>query len=409
MRARIAFAVAAASCALLLPNVAAAGPAISVSPTSLTFGDRCVGAPGAASEIAVGNTGDQPLTISSISVVGANPSDFTLTGAQPRTLAPGETLRFKVAFVAVATGDRSGIVRIASNAPSSPNDVPVSGTGVTRVLEVTPDRLAFGELRAGSASDDLVLQLASVGSAAVTINAVTVSGEHKADFTARIPASKTLDPGEDAIVPVTFRPRSSGARRAAVTIDSNACAGRTTIAVTGTGTSPKLTVRPSPVSFGSVAVGESGSPVAVVVFNAGRAPVRITDISVEGAHAQDFRFEAFPELPRTLGPGEEFPVNATFVPGLAGPRRALLRLSTDSGATLTVELTGNIDGAALPTASATPSPSPSESPGPLAAGRKRSRPSGGIGDYAAVAAVVLVVAGIFAALLIIGRRKSFQE
>jgi hypothetical protein len=378
----------------------------------VSFGEQCVGAPGAAREISVSNNGDEPVQISAIAVVGANASDFTLSGAQPRTLATGETMEFSVRFTPSSTGDRSAAVRITSNAPSSPNDIPVSGGGVTRSLEVTPTQLAFGDVRTGTASDELVLQLASIGSAPVTITRVVITGDNPGDFSTSTPADRTLSPGEDGIVPVVFRPKSTGRRRAAITIESNACAGRTSIPVSGVGTSPRLQVRPSPVDFGAVAVGAIGPQIRVVVYNDGRAALRITDIEIEGAQSQDFRFDAFPDLPKVMGPGEEFDVGAQFAPSASGPRRAILRVVTDDSlaGTLSVELVGNREGAGSPEPTVSPSPTPAPTATKIAGGvqKKSGGGSGGIGDYVAVGIVTGGVGGIFAALFALRRRHAFD-
>lgn len=409
VRARIILLAAVAVCLPLGPNVASAGPSASITPGSLLFGEQCVGAPGDTKQITISNNGDAPMNVSSVTLTGANPSDFTLSGAAGQTLGPGASMKVGVRFLPIASGDRSATVRIGSDAPSSPNDVPVSGSGVTRILEITPTSLAFGDTRTGNTADELVLSLASTGSSPVTITGASVTGEHKADFTASLPADRTLSPGEDGVLPVSFRPRGNGTRRASVSVESNACAGRTTIGVTGTGTAPKLEVRPSPVSFGAVAVGQTGSPVSIVAYNEGRAPLRITDIAVEGAQSGDFQFGTFPDLPRVLGPGDDFEVTASFAPTEDGPRRAILRFTSDDPArpALTIELVGNVDGAGSPS----PSPSPSVTSSPTLRPRalsKTSRGRGGLGDWISVTVVVAAVGGIFTVLFRMARRNQYD-
>src|SRR5207253_2119659 len=48
-------------------------PAVSLAPTSLTFGSQLVGTASAAQTATVTNTGTAPLTISSVGLAGGNP------------------------------------------------------------------------------------------------------------------------------------------------------------------------------------------------------------------------------------------------------------------------------------------------------------------------------------------------
>jgi hypothetical protein len=416
VRARIVALAAAAVCVFSLPNAASAGPELSVSPPSLTFGEDCVGAPTAAGSVVVTNSGDADVHVSSVSVGGDAAGDYTVAaGPMPRTLAAGQAMTIKVTFIASATGARNASMEISSDAPSSPATVALSGSGVTRTLQVNPTQLSFGDQRVGQSSDPLALSLASTGSSAVTISKVSLTGTATRGFSVGTPSQTTIAPGEDTSVPVVFRPRSTGTQTAAVTIESNACAGRTSIQVTGNGTAPKIAVSPSPVNGGTAAAGLSADPIPVVFSNAGKAPLRITDISIDGAQSSDFRFDAFPDLPKVLGPGEQFLVNMTFHPSTSAPESALLRVTSDdpSRPSFSVQLVGNSGSpvpAASPTDDATDTASPSSSPSEqtLAASKTGSSGGGGAGDWVSVVVVMVGVGGVFGALFFIRHRRALE-
>ena len=102
-------------------------PAISVSPTSLAFGDVTVGSTSAAQSVTVSNTGRADLVFTSF---GTSNGVFAYTENCPGTLAPAATCTISVTFTPAATGTATGALTIVSNAANTPNaTVALSGTG----------------------------------------------------------------------------------------------------------------------------------------------------------------------------------------------------------------------------------------------------------------------------------------
>jgi hypothetical protein len=104
------------------------GPAVTLTPTSLTFPKRLVGTTSPTKGITVLNSGSATLNISGITISG----DFALaTSTKPcgATLAVGKNCKIKVTFTPTQTGTRTGDVTITDNAPNSPQQVPLTGTG----------------------------------------------------------------------------------------------------------------------------------------------------------------------------------------------------------------------------------------------------------------------------------------
>jgi subtilase family serine protease len=103
-------------------------PAVTLTPTSLTFPKRLVGTTSPAKGITVLNSGTATLNISGITISG----DFALaTSPKPcgATLAAGKSCKIKVTFTPTQVGTRTGDVTITDNAPNSPQQVPLTGTG----------------------------------------------------------------------------------------------------------------------------------------------------------------------------------------------------------------------------------------------------------------------------------------
>ena len=106
-------------------------PGLALSPASLAFGAQPVGTLGAPLTVTVTNTGESVLRVSSAATVGANRTDFikvedSCTG-QP--VARNATCTVSLRFAPSGTGARSAALRLTSDAPGSPPEVALSGTG----------------------------------------------------------------------------------------------------------------------------------------------------------------------------------------------------------------------------------------------------------------------------------------
>src|SRR3954451_2396816 len=143
-RVRAALYVFVALSALAVPAVAVArgggggtppppagAPAVSFTPTSLTFGAQAIGTTSAPQSITIANTGNASLFINSAATRGANPLDFTQVsdGCSGLTLAAGASCSVSITFSPTATGTRSATFILTDNAANSPQTVPITGTG----------------------------------------------------------------------------------------------------------------------------------------------------------------------------------------------------------------------------------------------------------------------------------------
>ncbi len=107
-------------------------PEISVTPTQLAFGQTIGGGASPAQSVTISNSGTQPLSISGLSIVGADAADFVwgpgMPPTLPFTLNPSETRAISVAFDPSTVGTKQAILRINSNDPNRTIvDVPLSG------------------------------------------------------------------------------------------------------------------------------------------------------------------------------------------------------------------------------------------------------------------------------------------
>jgi hypothetical protein len=109
---------------------------VSVSPTSLSFGNQSQGTASPSQPVTLTNTGTAALTISSIATTGTNPADFSQTNTCPSsgsTLAAGTSCTINVTFTPSTQAAESASLTIMDSDPTSPQSVPLTGTGTAPV------------------------------------------------------------------------------------------------------------------------------------------------------------------------------------------------------------------------------------------------------------------------------------
>jgi hypothetical protein len=106
-------------------------PAVTFTPTSLTFPAQAIGTTSASQSIRIANTGTGSLFINSAATRGADPLDFTQVddGCSGLTLPAGSSCSVSITFAPTASGARSATFILTDNAAASPQTVPIAGTG----------------------------------------------------------------------------------------------------------------------------------------------------------------------------------------------------------------------------------------------------------------------------------------
>ncbi|MBI3670423.1 MAG: choice-of-anchor D domain-containing protein [Acidobacteria bacterium] len=336
--------ITVASNASSSPNndaLSGAGTATGVAllPSPVAFGNQKVGSASRPQIVTLANSGNATLNISSIGVTGANAADFALspTGSRPcslgaSTLAPGSSCTFNVTFTPAAAGARAGNVRVTSNAASSPDNDPLSGTGLTPAgVSLSTTSLAFGNQRVGTASSPLGVTLTNNGGTQLNISSLALGGANPADFAKSDTCGASVAAGASCTIRVTFSPTAAGARSAGVTIIDDAAGSPQTITLSGTGTASALLVSPASVSFGNQNVGTSSPASSITLTNSGSSPLTISGISITGPHSADFSItSACPTAPAALAAGSNCSISFIFKPTAPGSRSATVSIADNA-------------------------------------------------------------------------------
>lgn len=108
-------------------------PAVSLSPTSLTYAPRDTGTTSPAQSVTATNSGNAPLFFNSAAIRGLDTLDFTAVsdGCSGLTLTPGASCTMSITFSPTAAGTRTAALTFTDNAPNSPQTASLTGTGTT--------------------------------------------------------------------------------------------------------------------------------------------------------------------------------------------------------------------------------------------------------------------------------------
>jgi hypothetical protein len=214
-------------------------PVVSLSSTSLTFGQQGMGTTSTAQAVTLSNTGNASLSISSITLSGTNSGDFAESGNCVSTVAPGNNCTINVTFTPSAMGSRSASLVIADNASGSPQTVSLTGTGVAApVVSLSPSSLTFGQQNMGTTSAPQTVTLSNTGNGSLSItNFVTNSGEWTS-FNESNNCGSSVAAGANCAITVTFAPIDTGTLTSGIDIYDNAANSPQFISLTGTGVPP---------------------------------------------------------------------------------------------------------------------------------------------------------------------------
>ncbi len=345
---------------ITLSGTAVTAPAVSLSPSTLTFASQSVGSSSAAQTITLTNTGGSALTISSLALTGTNSGDFSQTNTCGTSVAAAAKCTIAVLFKPVAIGTRTAAVTITDNATGSPQSVALSGTAVAApaAVSLSPTALTFASQAVGTSSTSQVVTLKNTGGTTLTVSSFAVTGTNNGDFTQTHTCGTSLAAGASCTLAVTFKPTAPGTRTAALSIADSASGSPQSVTLTGTGVGPLAALSPTSVSFPVTLLGSRSTGIAVTLSNTGNATLTISSIAITGTNSADFAQTN--SCGTSLAAGARCAITVTFAPRAAGSRSATLNVSDNStGSPQTATLGGS--GTAL-----------SITPGSLSFGSQRS-------------------------------------
>jgi sugar lactone lactonase YvrE len=246
---------------------------VSLSATSVAFGNELAGSLSASQSVTLRNTSSSTVTISSIAVTGANASSFVFASSCGSIMAVGANCTIHGHFAPTAAGAVTAAVTITDNATGSPQSIALTGTGT---VSLSATSLSFGNQAVGTSSASQSVTLTNTGSATLRINSITVTGTDASAFVFANSCGTSLAAGANCTIHGHFAPTTTGAVTAAITISDTTTNSLQSIALTGTGVTPAtVSLSTASLSFGSMLLGELSNKQYVYLTNTGGTPLVI--------------------------------------------------------------------------------------------------------------------------------------
>ena len=198
-------------------------------------------------------------------------------------------------------------------------------------LTLSPRSLAFGNQLINSVSAARAVTVTNTSDAAVPITSVALSGAQAGQFGRSHNCGTSLAAGASCTVSVIFKPTSSGAKSAILSVNGTG-GGLRTVDLTGTGVtaSATYTVSPSSLSFGSRAVGTTSPAKIVTVHNTGSVALPLNGIVLGGTNPGQFARTT--NCGASLAAGASCTVSIVFKPTSKGLKSATLVVTPGGGA-----------------------------------------------------------------------------
>jgi hypothetical protein len=314
--------------AVSLTGMGTGGPAVSLSPASLTFASEAVGTGSTPQSFTLTNTGTSTLTMTSVAISG----DFSQTNTCGSSVGAGGSCSVSVTFKPSASGSRTGAVTITDNASPATQTVSLTGTGAGgSAVSLSPTSLTFASQPVGTSSTPQSFTLTNTGTSTLTMTSIAISG----DFSQTNTCGSSLGAGGSCSVSVTFKPSASGSRTGAVTITDNASPATQTVSLTGTGAGATVTLTPFSLTFPSQMLMTISTAQTVSLTNAGSELLTISGIKISGGFSQTNTCGA------SVAAGASCSIAVMFMPLSAGALTGTLTVTDSANPTIqTVSLSG---------------------------------------------------------------------
>jgi hypothetical protein len=274
-----------------------------------------------------------------VELVGADADQFTSSEARtPLMLKPGEVRELPVRFEPKRLGEAHAIARVTVCSGCAPVDVPLSGKGQDRWLDVTPARVDFGRVTRGAFAE-LRITLRNQSPDPMVYKGVKLldneSGAFRVESEPTLPAGM-IAPGVAVEVRLSFRPTTPGpVRESRLELDVRRWGSTTKpellLPLAGEGGASCVVAQPHPLDFGIVAEDLKVSRKLQLTNQCGTS-VALMGLTLKTQRGGDFHLEPeYGELSIPAGRTASVPI--TFQPRSSGASEAQVIFGVHTGHT----------------------------------------------------------------------------
>lgn len=271
------------------------------------------------------------LTRVSVRPDGATP--VSATSSSPAMSASGHVVVFdtlgasQLDAAAVLSGDPAAGGRHVGAAAQSARLIPTS--------------LDVGTVRPGTPGPEWYVAVRNEGPATFLPERVTVSDPRFTITGGTCALGLPVPAGESCTVYVVLTPDAPGPVAATITVADELHGGSSaTIAVSGNGGEPVLDPTPAGADFAQTVIGEASPSIAFDIANIGFQPDGVVAVALDGPDPSDFAVVGTSCSGVLLYPTTSCSVDVRFQPTDSGYRSAVLTLTSATGATTSVVLSG---------------------------------------------------------------------
>lgn len=313
--------------------LAAPRPALRFGPAP-GFESPLVGSRSTERFVTIHSSGLAPLTIDDIRISGDGANDFLL-GTSDCTngeVPPGKGCVVGVFFAPHHEGRRDADLVVRSDAVVAAAHLALTAVAAVRAdFRVEPAKIAFGDHKVGTASDEQATRISTLLSTPVRIREAHIIEDPNGEFeVSKNTCTDALQKGRTCTVGVSFHPRLAGERTGELELVDDSGDAAHEITLTGRGTAAELFLEPEQISFPATPRGKRSEMESVHIRNSGDGDVHLAAVALGGDGAGDFLLDKGSCESATLYPGSACEMRAQFQPGATGPRTATITLGDDA-------------------------------------------------------------------------------
>jgi hypothetical protein len=304
-----------------LTGTGAPAGAVSLTPSTLGFGDVEVNSTSTPLQVTAANSSSSAIAITSVTIT----SPFVIAGNSCGTtsLAADSDCQLEIEFDPTAAGASSGLLTFTDGAGTQ--TVVLSGTGESAPTDtLSATSLSFPATAEGQLSTAQPVTITNIGGEPLTSISIVASSQFQASST----CGTQLAPGAVCTISVQFAPSQARAVTGSLTVADIL---RTqTVSLSGTGLAPPaFSVSPSSMSFTNQQPGVSSMAQTLMVTNSGGASMANIGFAFTGSAASSYSVTST-TCGSSLASGSSCAAQIVFTPSATGSISATLAVSSST-------------------------------------------------------------------------------
>jgi hypothetical protein len=272
-----------------------------------------------------------------VALSGTNANQFTVGNSCGSSVPSGTSCAISVTFWPTSAGAKTATLSVVTTGGGT-KTVALTGTGATTAFTLSPTSLAFGNQAIGGTSAARVVTLTNSGTVALPTNTISFTGTGANQFAQTNNCGTQVAVAATCTISVVFKPTTTGAKTASLSVAVLGGAAARTVALTGSGTAAVLALNPASVTFTMQKTGTVSATRAVTLSNSGASAMSLSRIAFSGTAASEYRQTN--NCGTQLAAGATCTINVAFAPATVGSKSASIVVTAGSGTSPTLPVSG---------------------------------------------------------------------